>query len=1121
MADRAMETQRRCSGEGDELSPAAAAAGVDGAAADAEKQMNVEKICVLVMPFLPLHLLVPLSQKTWQEAAAFQTRLVIDCDTTADDDYWQWTKGLVFWQRLPLDFVIRIAARLTHLREITLRHPRFCLMWCIDAFLTFIETTAALPTPTEQLGSHGAPQQSASQRGGALQTIAFDSVGLTVAELRKLKRSNPDLPPPVTPAPTLPSLKSVTGALREHRVLADRGWRMPALERVELNGWAADELGRFISSSSSLKEVERRCWTWGEWATAFERMPVAPCGQPGPLGHLQTMRGIGYVHEPFMESVQEYRIGIKRLRTRLVIDCDTTADDDYWQWTKGLVFWQRLPLDFVMRIAARLTHLREITLRHPRFCLMWCIDAFLTFIETTAALPTPAEPLSSHGAPQQSASQRGGALQTIAFESVGLTVAELRKLKRSNPDLPPPVTPAPTLPSLKGVTGALREHRVLADRGWRMPALERVEQPRPPIAPSFAPPADPPCPQDRYRSRPTAPCPSRQKLAHARTRAAAFQTRLVIDCDTTADDDYWQWTKGLVFWQRLPLDFVMRIAARLTHLREITLRHPRFCLMWCIDAFLTFIETTAALPTPAEPLSSHGAPQQSASQRGGALQTIAFESVGLTVAELRKLKRSNPDLPPPVTPAPTLPSLKGVTGALREHRVLADRGWRMPALERVEQPRVARQHRVLADRSWHMPALEYVDQEGWDVETLGRFISSSSSLKEVERRCWTWGEWATAFERMPVAPVGQPGPLGHLQTMRGIGYVHEPFMESVQEYRIGIKRLQGVLTSRGCRKALTRLDVEIPPFENHHSLSALLDVDGFVSTCCARPDVPVPTTVEKYASFELSLFYADDFPARPSRFIKTAIQEAAKQARYVTYTISQQDLTHPVDSPSQTTIDIVNSLSFDKAHIVTVENARGFVPLPGTPSRASAIIEHLQQFPTAEDPCSLWVRSSVGGTPGRLLAQKMPREVGTVPFDQDESREDRRLMLEALGEGREVRTVRVGHWKGDPISLAHRGPFEGWGSPGSPAIRDIHIDFSVSDELEPLAAAELVRDSLATLLNAGVRGLRRVVVLLPMQHDLDGAIRQLLPDKVEIGDFTIITDPRRTRWTVVEAHRIG
>ncbi|CEL94368.1 unnamed protein product, partial [Vitrella brassicaformis CCMP3155] len=254
------------------------------------------------------------------------------------------------------------------------------------------------------------------------------------------------------------------------------------------------------------------------------------------------------------------------------------------------------------------------------------------------------------------------------------------------------------------------------------------------------------------------------------------------------------------------------------------------------------------------------------------------------------------------------------------------------------------------------------------------------------------------------------------------------------------------------------------------------------------------------ASFELSLFYADDFPARPSRFIKTAIQEAAKQARYVTYTISQHDLTHPVDSPSQTAIDIVKSLSFDKAHIVTVKNARGFVPLPGTPSPAPAIIEHLQQFPAAKE---LQICSGLGGATGRLLAQKMSREVGTVLFDQDESREDRRFILEALGEGREGRTVRVGHWKGIRSVSLTAGPLK------------------VSDELEPLAAAELVRDSLATLLNAGVRGLRRVVVLLPMLHDLDGAIRQLLPDKLKIGDFTIITDPRRTRWTVVEAHRIG
>ncbi|CEM24966.1 unnamed protein product [Vitrella brassicaformis CCMP3155] len=67
---------------------------------------------------------------------------------------------------------------------------------------------------------------------------------------------------------------------------------------------------------------------------------------------------------------------------------------------------------------------------------------------------------------------------------------------------------------------------------------------------------------------------------------------------------------------------------------------------------------------------------------------------------------------------------------------------------------------------------------------------------------------------------------------------------------------------------------------------------------------------------------------------------------------------------------------------------------------------------------------------------------------------------------------------------------------------EIHI-ISVPAELEPADAADLVRSGLTSLLNAGVRGLRRVRLGLGVHDDLGDAIWQVLADDTSIGDFTI------------------
>ncbi|CEL93399.1 unnamed protein product [Vitrella brassicaformis CCMP3155] len=498
------------------------------------------------------------------------------------------------------------------------------------------------------------------------------------------------------------------------------------------------------------------------------------------------------------------------------------------------------------------------------------------------------------------------------------------------------------------------------------------------------------------------------------------QTHLSIDSSTDADRH---------FWASMTRKEAFQLGKRLPNLTALRMVQPHGDRLWCLDRMICVVEGHA--DGRRESRKKNG--QQHMAR--GSLESIKFTSTNSTTSSSNKEtaqpssisqlptnspKRKRPPVPPSFAPPPTLHALRTVTGAVR-------------------------QHRVLADRSWHMPALEYLGQEGWDDDELGRFIISSSSLKEMGGRWRSWEEWAGLFESFPKPSAGRPGPLRHLQTIGGIEYDDDD--ETPEQYREGARRLQDVLTSRGCHKALTRFDVRIPPFQDHDSLSALLAVDGFISNCCVSPDVPLNVQVTRPVSFDLSPFYADAFPPRPSPFIKTAIQEAERQATRVTYTISQHDVTHPVNSPSQAAVGIAESLTFDKAHCVTVANADGFGPPPGTPAPTPTIINHLQPFPRAG---ALRICSAVGGAAGRLLAMKMPMRVGIVWFDAAVSAEDRIAVLEALGQEREVDIVEVG-----TVSLTQGGAFDSWGSEDFPSIHTMHMHLEVPHELENAVAAEL------------------------------------------------------------------
>ncbi|CEL95748.1 unnamed protein product [Vitrella brassicaformis CCMP3155] len=381
--------------------------------------------------------------------------------------------------------------------------------------------------------------------------------------------------------------------------------------------------------------------------------------------------------------------------------------------------------------------------------------------------------------------------------------------------------------------------------------------------------------------------------------AAPTHTHLTIDSTNSNERSV---------WQRVPLALVTQWANKLTRLTAITLRYPVGKALWCIDVFITVIE-------------GHVAGRRAANMNGGTLRSIILEGVRLAKREMSTVRRPQ-QLPPDqialVVPPPSLDALTTITGLLYDHRFLADRDWRMPLLERVEQDK-------------------------WVPDELGQFICSSRSLKHVG------------------------GDLG-------FGSLIPTYQASA-----AVDRLQMALVSRGCRRSLTRLTVSTGLYGFDSSVLPLLQsLESLHSSCC-RPDAEIAFEARYVGSFDLSLFYSDHLLPTTSPLVMTTIQAAARNAIHLNYDISQHGFTHPVDSPSQAAIDIAKTLTFDTVNDVIVRNAHGFVPPPNTPSPQPAIIDHLQQFPRARE---LRVESAHGGAAGRLLAEKMPSKVVKVTFGE-------------------------------------------------------------------------------------------------------------------------------------------
>ncbi|CEL95668.1 unnamed protein product [Vitrella brassicaformis CCMP3155] len=581
---------------------------------------------------------------------------------------------------------------------------------------------------------------------------------------------------------------------------------------------------------------------------------------------------------------------------------------------------------------------------------------------------------------------------------------------------------------------------------------------------------------------------------HPTIRHAALyqQTHIAIDSSSPAERQFWEDTTS---------EGASRLGKRLVDLTALTIAQPLGDLSWCVDKMCCVIEGHAEGRRKAR---KEAGPDQ---MDDGSLEIIKFTTAISTRSSTDGRRPSAP--PPPtlddlevgddddneeeeeedgLTPTPTtLHALKTVTGA--------------------DGP-----HGVIADREWVMPALATVQQEGWSARQLGGFIKSSKSLQHVGGSLSGNG-WAGVIEHVPEAAAGRPGPLSQL---RSIGTIDHLSSRSNK----GVDRLRAALVSRGCRKSLESLAVRIPSIHDHSSITALEPVDCLIDECCVSPDVPINVTTDPgFGGVSPSVLYADYFdrsPSRPSPFIKRVVQDAARDTREVIYFIDHHDLTHPVDSPSQSAIEVAQSLDFTSVQHVAVRNDRSFTPPHGTPAPTPAIIQHLPPFPKV---IQLFVGSALGGPAGRLFASRMPSTMVCVKFHADVDAGDRRSVLEGLGRGRKVHTVWLGgDSREDGVNLTRR-PFDGWASADFPSIKTINLPIEVPSSWPPDAAAQVIHDGVTSLIN-GVRGLARFHVHLrernwaplPMGSRLRNALEQLFRSSMTIGRFTI--DRADQQWGI-------
>jgi len=212
------------------------------------------------------------------------------------------------------------------------------------------------------------------------------------------------------------------------------------------------------------------------------------------------------------------------------------------------------------------------------------------------------------------------------------------------------------------------------------------------------------------------------------------------------------------------------------------------------------------------------------------------------------------------------------------------------------------------------------------------------------------------------------------------------------------------------------------------TIADLSALEGFVAACCESPDIPVTCTKRetwergtepsqtRTLSFDPMIVCRDDFPTDPTPLFTTVMKQLARQADKVRFEFKEpisefeEPISNPSPSYSQSAIDWATQLSFDNAETVSFTSNldhdfwmfTSYPPAPPIPR--PSLTAFMQPFPKAK---RLMLSGRVGGAAGRLLADKLPKQLNSVEIEGMEAAEAVGA-LQALGSGREVGTVTIG-----------------------------------------------------------------------------------------------------------------
>ncbi|CEM00806.1 unnamed protein product [Vitrella brassicaformis CCMP3155] len=404
---------------------------------------------------------------------------------------------------------------------------------------------------------------------------------------------------------------------------------------------------------------------------------------------------------------------------------------------------------------------------------------------------------------------------------------------------------------------------------------------------------------------------------------------------------------------------------------------------------------------------------------------------------------------------PTLDALTSITGLEVVHDSLAERGWEMPSLARVEQ-------------------------EGWSGDRLGRLIVSSRSLRRVSGQLfWSWVE---AFEGMPVAGPGEAGPLSQLEAIGTINI-------TAQE----LDQLHATLTSRGCRNSIKQLDLSMSGLVGS-DIALLSALDRFVAACCASPDIPV-TFAASLVTFNPMILCHSDFPAHPSPALTSVMKQVAEQTDDVRFDLTPNPSLTP--APKQSAIDLAGQLSFANAKTVTFNSTHvdrnSPVPRP-------SIFGHMQRISNCE---VLRLLGRVDEESSRLLASKMPTQLHRMDI-KSMPVSDAVGAMRGLGRDRRVEWLEFGFAVMDEGSIDQLVG----AAADLPVIHSLCFNLTVREDRAD--KDEYVRHTLSSLLQQ-LRGLQRLVMYLVTFTEMTA-----VADGTTLHGFTIRTG---ALGFSLEAHR--